>query len=59
MSNPTATPTKIKIVGFEVTEDEWKALKQKCLDTGHNFKTLFRPYVDLLLKKKAPDVGKV
>ena len=47
------------MVGFEVTEDEWKALKQKCLDTGHNFKTLFRPYVDLLLKKKAPDVGKV
>lgn len=43
--------SKMKVIGFEVTLEEWKILKSLCLKTGNNMKTLFRPYVSLLLEK--------
>lgn len=50
---------KMKLIGFEVTEEEWIALKKKCIETNNNIRTLFRPYVTLLLKGKANDGTKV
>lgn len=59
MNNPFSNPVKMKVIGFEVTEEEWKAIKAKCIETGNNIRTLFRPYVDAIVKgKKDGTTGK-
>lgn len=50
--NEKPSETKMRVIGFEVTEEEWKAIKQKCIETGNNIRTLFRPYVDRIVKGK-------
>lgn len=54
----TPTPTKMKLIGFEVTEQEWIAIKKKCIETGNNIRTLFRPYVTALVRGKENDGSK-
>jgi hypothetical protein len=48
----------MKLIGFEVTEQEWIAIKKKCIETGNNIRTLFRPYVTALVRGKENDGNK-
>lgn len=58
MESNKPEPVKMKVIGFEVTESEWVAIKKKCIETGNNIRTLFRPYVDAIVKGKNNGTGK-